>query len=81
MIQLDDGIEIPESYNTPRNKYPFAQMQVGQSFTMSSETYDEFKKVRAAVSASARSYAAKHAGVKFVIRTVEPNKLRVWRTA
>ena len=68
-IKFETGIPVPPT----RHKWPFGQMEVGQSFIIPADTVK-------ACRASATQYAMKHAGVKFTVRAVG-NKFRCWRIA
>jgi hypothetical protein len=79
MIQIDKGVQMPT--RMPRNDYPFAQMEVGDSFGI---PVPEGQK---AASAARRMYAAVQAhskrannGTKYAVRTMG-DQVRVWRTA
>ena len=63
---IDKNIPMP-------GLYPFAQMQVGDSFLLLPTMR------RATVSVAAQRYGAKH-GAKFTVRKV-PDGLRCWRVA
>ena len=70
-IKIEKGIPAPE-YTTPRQKYPFTQMDVGDSF---------FAPVPA-VKLNNASARHKHLGKKFTIRAVTENGVagaRCWR--
>lgn len=72
MIPIDKGIQMPEyvEYDTSR-KYPFADMEVGDSFLVTSE-----KLIR--VVHSRASQVGRKRGWKFIVRKVEGGS-RVWR--
>jgi hypothetical protein len=72
-IQVESGYPTP-TRSTSRAKYPFATMQVGDSFFMKS-AYPEHERGR--VSAAACAYAKKH-GVKFSTKIFD-NGVRTWR--
>lgn len=67
-VQIEKGIPIPGRGGS--SKYPWADLQVGDSFLLSSDN---------APSASSLSTGAKKAGIKIKVREVE-NGVRVWRT-
>lgn len=67
-MKIENGIPIT-SWGS-RTKYPFADMEVGDSFAT-----DE-KRVRAAV----HTWSLKH-GREFVTRKQTDGTIRVWRTA
>ena len=62
--------------NIPIQKYPFADMEIGDSFCMGSYTRDKMIKAYD----SARRYAKRtNMGYKFKVKKTEKNELRVWR--
>lgn len=67
-IKIEKGVPVPSP--PMRAKYPFKDMEVGDSFFVSSEYIDK-------VRSSAASYARAH-GMKFTTRQ-EGDGLRVWR--
>lgn len=74
---LETGIEIPKRTVPGRrtgSKYPFAQMEVGQSFLMSADV--KAQTIRSAIGAFSKRYS--DAG-KFAVRNTDQG-LRVWRT-
>lgn len=78
-IDIETGIAIPPPAR-PRTKYPFAAMQVGESFSIrcTAEEHDQvWMRVRAAVT----SWKKAHSG-HFVVRKLEEDsvlKVRCWR--
>jgi len=64
-INVEKGIPMPV-------KYPFAHMEVGDSFEVPVHVR------RTAVNVSAKRYGDKH-GMIFTIRLTEDRKLRCWR--
>jgi len=72
-FQIDRGLPIPEVIKGRPMKYPFADMQVGDSFSVT------LKQGRNA-STAARVYAHRHPGVQFTSRKDVEN-FRIWRTA
>ena len=68
-ITIDKDVPIPEKKSKPR-KYPWADMEVGDSFEMPLSTK----------TASAQaSYAGVRYGMKFTCRKTGPNTTRIWR--
>lgn len=63
--RIEKGVPMPTSF-------PFAQMEVGDSFVLPTNT----KRVTAWI--AAKRYADKH-GVEFATRTVEDGSIRLWR--
>lgn len=83
MIKIDKGVPMPTAATAGRVKqYPFAEMDVGDSFFVATQGGDIRKtQVRIAGNASAARRANKAcAGRKFATRQVEGG-VRVWRTA
>jgi hypothetical protein len=70
-MEIEKGVEIPEATRGRRCKYPFRQMEVGDSFLIEDE--EQYKKVR-----SAASTWGKKNGVVFTTQVSEEG-LRVWR--
>lgn len=73
MYDIENNVPIPR-LKQPAAKYPFRDLQVGQSFFVPDVAARE-KSMRAQVYT-----AAKHLGVKFTTR-VENGGVRVWRIA
>jgi len=69
--QIAKGIEVPKLAPGPKWKYPFYQMEVGDSFEV--ESRPERQKIRVA----ALNYARKHKA-KFTVRQWQ-DKWRCWR--
>lgn len=77
MISIDKNIPIPKvnrgGHLKPREaKYPWAQMEVGNSFFVPEVTVKQF--------GSTVYAASKRSGRKFTIRAVDGG-VRIWRTA
>lgn len=73
MYKIEKG--IPVGVVSTKNKYPFDQMEVGDSFYVKG---DQKKKV--AVGVAVTYYKKFHANKKFTCRTSSEG-IRVWRTA
>lgn len=67
VISIESGIPIPDSVD-----YPFDKLDVGDSFLVSADK-------RSSVASIATKYGQR-TGTKFVIRKVDDNNVRVWRT-
>lgn len=76
MIQIESGVPTPSS----RAGYPFAAMQVNDSFMVDTEDDAHAKKVSTSIGASARNFARNNHGVKFTVRRVDGG-VRCWRVA
>ena len=71
MIAIQRNIPIPQAER--KMLYPFAAMEVGDSFAV-----DGDKKVCATVSAAVYKYKRENPGKKFTVRTSDAG-IRVWR--
>ena len=67
MIRVDKNIPLP-------HRYPFAEMDVGDSFEVPAHVK------RTAVNVSAKRYGQAR-GMKFTVRLTPDRKLRCWRVA
>ena len=75
--QIEKGVAIP-ARNFKKSRYPFNEMDVGDSFIVPITGSKRTTQTR--LSASAASYSRYKQGRKFTVRVVE-NGFRVWRTA
>ena len=66
-MKIEKNIPLP-------SKYPFADMEIGDSFAVPPHIK------RTAVSVSALRYGDKH-GMQFTVRLMPDRTLRCWRTA
>jgi len=74
-IKVEKNIPLPVGgTRLGESKYPFAGMEVGDSFSIPYISSNHEKAVRAAA-----SYQGKQRGMKFTVRVVEEDTLRVWR--
>jgi len=72
MIEIETGIPIPEDNRGKKNrKYPFCDMQIGDSFSMKGQTR---------VVAAASKYKREHPGWNYTTRS-DGTACRVWRIA
>jgi hypothetical protein len=83
MYQLDSElIPVPpmERVRNCQPKYPYEQMQVGQSFFVaySSETHKSIRTMSTTIKSSICNYRKKNASKAFTSRTVDGG-VRVWR--
>ena len=74
MIKIESGVPAP----TGRSGYPFASMDVGDSFLIEAADGDAAKKASTSIGASARNFS-KGKATKFTVRRVEGG-VRCWRT-
>lgn len=68
---------IPRTRTATKIVYPFANMEIGDSFLIETDG-DTFPRVRNRVTSAAFMWTAGHAGVKFSTRKTAEG-LRVWR--
>ena len=66
-LPIDKGVPLPR-------RFPFADMQVGDSFAVPPDVK------RPAVTVAAMRYGRNH-GMKFTVRLTPDRTLRCWRTA
>lgn len=71
MFNIEKNVPIPERKVRKGQKYPFADMQVGDSFTFTKDDYPR-------VSSAMRTYAWKSESRQFTIRRVDDG-FRCWR--
>lgn len=69
-FEVEAGVEMP-ARRSRSSKYPFMQMDVGDSFGIQA---DAISRVRGAVANFVKSHEA-----KFSVRTLEDGTARVWR--
>ena len=73
MVEIETGVELPKISRHGRpSKYPFSEMQVGQSFVVNEESLS-------GVRASASNYGKKTSS-KFAVRKCADGLYRCWRT-
>jgi hypothetical protein len=73
--KIEKGIPFPTGYNTRWRRYPWPEMEVGDSVLVPGEGRTHTTRV----SNAAKGYGKKH-GMQFITRTVDGGA-RVWRTA
>lgn len=70
MIEIEHNVPVPSSHNS---KYPFAEMQVGDSFTVPNEQC-------ASVAGSATNWGDRQTpAVRFTTRRIDEKSVRIWR--
>lgn len=74
---IEKGIPPPEDKPKTRNKYPFKEMEIGDSFFVQTSDDEDERTVRNKIGTAARG-AKWRTGMKFVTRAVEGG-VRVWR--
>lgn len=72
MYKIEKNVPIPERKTAPNKKYPFTDMEVGDSFVVFEK--DEFDRVRRAANQQRR-----RTGIRFLSYTDDFGNLRVWR--
>lgn len=85
MFEIEKDVPIPETRQGRGSKYPFAEMEVGDSFLVEPEEdpnlgvvdEEEYAKVRGRVSNVAYKYGKDH-DKKFTVRQTDEG-VRVWR--
>lgn len=78
-FQIEKDVPVPK--RKFRGKYPFGEMEVGDSFLVPADdegaTYiPKYRRPR--VAGAIRTYSARH-GKRFTYRRLEDNSVRVWR--
>lgn len=68
-IKVEKDVPIPAGDN--RSKYPFAELEIGDSFTVEKSKYSSLRNLA--------SYRKNRYGETYVVK-VEGEKVRVWRT-
>ena len=70
-IHIEKGVPLPAKRRKPSHRYPFAQMEIGDSFTTSASS------VRGAMHAYASR--RKELGIHFTVEKQPDGRFRVWR--
>ena len=81
-IEIESGVPLVVN----RRKYPFAKLEVGDSFAVSPEDHEiaslgrteAMRRLRNSLVSSARSYSQRH-GVNLFVRKFNVDTYRVWR--
>lgn len=84
-FKVEKNVMIPAfGHRSSRSKYPFAEMEVKDSFFIPAETQKEQARVRANIYGAKKQYQLKtKSNFKVVSRVVHESRgpgLRVWRT-
>ena len=83
-MKIEKGVPLPGPIAGPPRKYPFPDMEVGDSFAVplsgeKTEKYDD--RATSLLRGAALNYG-RRTGMEFVVRTVrEEGVARCWRTA
>lgn len=72
-FKIEKGIPIPPG----KKIYPWPEMEIGDSFTVSI-TNGDLSRARKRLSSAAVHHQKKHGG-RFTVRKIDDNTLRVWR--
>ncbi|MFA5941377.1 MAG: hypothetical protein WC809_18650 [Sinimarinibacterium sp.] len=77
-IKIENGVPIPTRIEAA--VYPFASMEIGDSFSVPTTEDLPAEKLRQRLSANGANFAKRHLGVRFTTR-VENNggSVRIWR--
>lgn len=78
-IAVESGVEIPPRTRKGTSHYPFATMEVEDSFFVAAESDEDAVKVKGRLSSACAAAKKKLEGYKFSVRGVEGG-VRVWRT-
>lgn len=84
MFEIDKDIPVAPRNATKPATYPFAQMEVGDSFAAPRDLglYGKIDKRQNIIGASARGYARRHnPSAQFTVRLIDENTVRCWRIA
>lgn len=81
MFIIQDNVPMPAKVSTREHKYPFAKMEVGQSFVV--PAINAPKTGASAVNSAANGYRRNKGAKdkKFVVTTLENGDIGVWRSA
>jgi hypothetical protein len=71
MIEIEKGVPLPAHRDPPVRRYPFREMEVGDSFTVEGDS--------TALSRLAGYGNGRFHPKRFVQRKIAPNTYRVWR--
>ncbi len=81
-FKVESGIDVPPL--THETKYPWSEMQPGDSFFIPSQGKKNQRSVQTSAIATAKRWGVKNSGETFISRTVEENGesgVRIWRVA
>lgn len=80
---IDKNIPIPQRLGATSTLYPFIKMEVGDSFSVARNPAKKLSALQARLTAAATGYRKTQAKigktVKFTVRKVDANTMRVWR--
>lgn len=72
MYKIDKNVPLPKSKSGPERKYPFAEMEIGDSFLVEAKN-------RHLAQRSSYMYNKNHQPKRIMCRTQPDGSLRVWR--
>jgi hypothetical protein len=76
MFAIETDVPLPANRGRSTvHRFPFGEMQVGQSFALPTD------KLRNAAARSANAFSKHNPGYKFVTRAVGDGSFRLWRIA
>lgn len=74
MIQIEKNISVPAAQNVGRPRiYPFAEMEIGDSFLLPTAEKDR-------VGQAAKAWKARHGGWNYRTRVLDEG-IRIWRVS
>lgn len=81
VFKIQRNIPISGTYRSlgPHLRYPFAEMEVGESFEIKVNTKEIKKKVSNLSSACASYVKSRNKAAKFTVRRTSNEMIRVWR--
>jgi hypothetical protein len=81
VFRIQKHIPIAGTYRSlgPHLRYPFAEMEIGESFEIKVNTKEIKKKVSNLSSACASYVKSKNNAAKFTVRRTSNDSIRVWR--
>ena len=74
-IQIEKGVPVPKNI-TRKSKYPFLEMQIGDSFFIKEK--EDVKKAQRKMAAIANMFCKKNSEYKFKTQAFEAG-VRIWR--
>jgi hypothetical protein len=75
--QIEKGIPIPKFYGPRASRYPFNEMEVGDSILIEAEKNEDLLRVRGSARSSMRQYGIRH-GMKFGAKNEGERGLRIF---
>jgi len=78
IFQIERNIPMPEPSKGVRNKYPWAKLQIDESFLVPCGEYEVPELMNSLT--SCRAAAQRKTGFRFSLRKIKGQGVRVWRT-